>query len=202
MPIQPMNVASGNYNQIPEAEDVTPVDNSIAKKIKKSLKAIAVVIGCCLVIAALLSTAVWFSKSSYVQPIQIYQTAMDNGDRLKLLDANDLLTRGFPVESIAFGNVKCTSTPGDQSSVEICSSTSSNPATVKINAEQTFQKIVGFGGAFTETAAYNFYKLPPTVQAKVIATCTKSNYPILEVEISLKRLLYSSERTAHIKHYV
>jgi hypothetical protein len=36
-----------------------------------------------------------------------------------------------------------------------------------VKSEQRFQKIVGFGGAFTEAAAYNFYKLPSTVQKKV-----------------------------------
>jgi hypothetical protein len=190
MPIQPLNVSSGNYNQIPDAEDVTPVDNSIAKKIKKSLKAIAVVVGCCLVIAALLSTAVWFTKSTYVEPVRIYQTAMDNGDRLKLLDASDLLTRGYPVDSIAFGNFKCTSTPGDPASVEVCSTTTSNPATVTIDSEQDFQKIIGFGGAFTESAAYNFYKLPPTAQQKVIKK-DSDVIVVVSAELCMKRLFYS-----------
>jgi hypothetical protein len=164
MPIQPLNVSSGNYNQIPDAEDVTPIDNSIAKKVQRSFKVLVVVIGFCIVIASILTFAIRFTASVLKEPVRIYQTSMENGDRLQLLTASDLTTRGFTVESIAFGNVKCTK---DSASNEVCTSTTPNPAVVNVKSEQRFQKIVGFGGAFTEAAAYNFYKLPSTVQKKV-----------------------------------
>jgi hypothetical protein len=166
MPIQPLNVSSGNYNQIPDAEDVTPIDNSIAKKVQRSFKVLVVVIGFCVVIASILTFAMRFTASVLKEPVRIYQTSMENGDRLKLLSANDLASRGFTVESIAFGNVKC-SKDSASASDEVCTSTTPNPAVVNVKSEQKFQKIVGFGGAFTEAAAYNFYKLPSTVQKKV-----------------------------------
>jgi hypothetical protein len=166
MPIQPLNVSSGNYNQIPDAEDVTPIDNSIAKKVQRSFKVLVVVIGFCVVIASILTFAMRFTASVLKEPVRIYQTSMENGDRLQLLSANDLASRGFAVESIAFGNVKC-SKDSASASDEVCTSTTPNPAVVNVKSEQKFQKIVGFGGAFTEAAAYNFYKLPSTVQKKV-----------------------------------
>jgi len=41
-------------------------------------------------------------------------------------------------------------------------------ASIEVLFEQTFQRIRGFGGAFTEAAATNFQKLPAAVQAKVM----------------------------------
>lgn len=184
MPIQPLNVSSGNYNQIPDAEDVTPIDNSIAKKVQRSFKVLVVVIGFCVVIASILMFAMRLTASVLKEPVRIYQTSMENGDRLQLLSASDLASRGFTVESIAFGNVKCSK---DSSSNEVCTSTTSNPAIVNVKSEQKFQKIVGFGGAFTEAAAYNFYKLPSAVQKKVkIARCNLHHQLfVLEIDVIL-----------------
>jgi glucosylceramidase len=71
------------------------------------------------------------------------------------------------ITSLTFGNVICTTT-SDLPSDETCSSSTDSPAKIYINSKKTFQSILGFGGAFTETAAYNFYKLPQKVQDKVI----------------------------------
>ena len=134
MPIQPLNVSSGNYNQIPDAEDVTPIDNSIAKKVQRSFKVLVVVIGFCIVIASILTFAMRFTASVLKEPVRIYQTSMENGDRLQLLTASDLTTRGFTVESIAFGNVKCTK---DSASNEVCTSLNTTPL-FQLSSPDTF----------------------------------------------------------------
>lgn len=39
--------------------------------------------------------------------------------------------------------------------------------TVVVESKEKLQKVIGFGGAFTDAATINFYKLPPDVQEKV-----------------------------------
>ncbi|NDC55966.1 MAG: hypothetical protein EBZ69_04030, partial [Alphaproteobacteria bacterium] len=46
--------------------------------------------------------------------------------------------------------------------------TATQAASVKVDSSQTFQSVLGFGGAFTESSAINFFKLPKSVQHKVI----------------------------------
>ena len=164
MPIQPLNVSSGQYNQIPDAEDVTPLGNSVAKKFKRSFKAIALAIGCSAIVVTIMVLAVKIAASKLRSPLRVFQTSMGQGDRIKLLSAGDFTTRGYPIEALEFGNVKCSKDSDDN---DVCSSTTTNPSTLFVDATKKFQKIVGFGGAFTEAAAYNFYKLPPAVQSKV-----------------------------------
>ena len=41
-------------------------------------------------------------------------------------------------------------------------------ALIHVDSSRKCQKIVGFGGAFTEASAHNFYRLPKSVQDKVI----------------------------------
>ena len=165
MPIQPLNVTS-LYTQIPD-EDITPVENSIAKKVRKSLKSIAVIVGFIVVIPGILIYAVRYTSSAFKNPVQIIQTGFGTGDRLKLLTAADLAQRGFPVDTIAFGNVKCSKNSGDSTTAASCSTTTSTPALVNVDSKKKFQEIVGFGGAFTEASAYNFYKLPVAAREKV-----------------------------------
>ena len=165
MPIQPLNVSSP-YSQIPD-EDITPVENSIAKKVRKSFKSIAVIVGCCVVIPGILIYTVRYTSSAFKHTVQIVQTSFENGDRLKLLSATDLGERGFPLDTIAFGNVKCSKNNGDSTTASSCTTSTSTPATVEVDSKKKFQEIVGFGGAFTESSAYNFYKLPVAAREKV-----------------------------------
>ena len=43
-----------------------------------------------------------------------------------------------------------------------------SPYTIEINANKRFQSVIGFGGAFTEAAAYNFSKLSSEQQSKIL----------------------------------
>ena len=41
-------------------------------------------------------------------------------------------------------------------------------AVLLLNIDNRYQKIVGFGGAFTESAAYTFYKMEPSKRAEIL----------------------------------
>lgn len=43
-----------------------------------------------------------------------------------------------------------------------------NGVTLSFNPERTFQKITGFGGAFTEAAAYTFYRMEPLIREEIL----------------------------------
>jgi hypothetical protein len=107
-----------------------------------------------------------YVSSAFETPLKIYQTSFSNNDRLKLLNAEDMSERGFSTDKLSFGNVHCSGS-GTTATSEKCTSSTNNPATVYVNSDKTFQTIVGFGGAFTEAAAYNFFKLPEFAQKKV-----------------------------------
>jgi glucosylceramidase len=42
------------------------------------------------------------------------------------------------------------------------------PSRIRVDSSITYQPILGFGGAFTEASAHNFYKLPSSVRQKVL----------------------------------
>jgi hypothetical protein len=90
----------------------------------------------------------------------VYQTAKDEGGGLKPLSTREMQDRGFKVgNELAFGNVKYAA---DQLTSPAA------PSQFFVDTKQTFQEIIGFGGAFTEAAAVNFFKLPAHVQKRVI----------------------------------
>jgi glucosylceramidase len=65
---------------------------------------------------------------------------------------------------INFGNIQC-----DQNSVGYaCANAASPSASIEIQSSRKYQKILGFGGAFTEASAVNFYKLPAAAQEKFL----------------------------------
>jgi O-glycosyl hydrolase len=162
MPIQPLNVS--RYNAIPDVEDVSPVHGSIAKKEKRIYKIIAILLGGVVIYGALRLVGVKIPTpfSSYGAKVLVYQTSMFEGDRLRMLNTREMQGRGFKVgSSLDFGNVKYTAE-------ELTSPPTSAPSVLTIDSKKTFQDVIGFGGAFTEAAAVNFFKLPQDVQKKVI----------------------------------
>ncbi|RPJ24385.1 MAG: glucosylceramidase [Chloroflexi bacterium] len=74
-----------------------------------------------------------------MKKVRVVQTAKDTGDRLT------------PKEDLSLS-------PGPGEA----------PHSIRIDASQCFQTIEGFGGAFTESAAVTFYKLPVEKQAEVL----------------------------------
>jgi glucosylceramidase len=74
-----------------------------------------------------------------MKKVSVVQTAQDTGDRLT--PKEELVLQGDPVAA---------------------------PHSVRVDASQSFQTIEGFGGAFTESAAVTFYKLPREKQAELL----------------------------------
>jgi len=85
---------------------------------------------------------------------------------MTLLDEQGLQSRGFGITKLSFGNVDCSSKLEKDG---LCSPLGTGPiAKISINSNKKYQKVIGFGGAFTEAAAFNFYRLSKEVQQKVM----------------------------------
>lgn len=156
------NVINGN-----EEEDVTPVDGSISKAASRPAKAIAVIGGGCLLLAIItIAYSAW--RYSYMQhhSVLLYQTSRSKGDRMTLLNEQGLQARGFGINKLSFGNVDCSKKLQEDG---LCSPLGTGPvAKISVNSNKKYQKIIGFGGSFTEAAAYNFYRFPKLVQEKIL----------------------------------
>jgi len=168
-----------NYHNLPEEvieEDVSPAEATLEKQAKKSFKYVSVAAGCCLVSTViLLFSGAWVSISILLPPVTLYQSSMGSGgDRLSVLDHTALKKRGFNVGLLAFGNTECGKLMKTIGRAEEGQDYKCTPplkeasARITVNKNVKHQTILGFGGAFTESAAINFYKLPKEVQSKVV----------------------------------
>lgn len=84
-----------------------------------------------------------------------------------MLSTQDVnLLNGDQLQSISFGNTNCELNAA--SGTFVCSNLKNIPAIITFESSKVYQEIVGFGGAFTEATAINFYKLPEDVQDKII----------------------------------
>ena len=115
-----------------------------------------------------ISTAVllvlWnLGNSDELKPtLKLYQTsrnAVENGKRDKLSHINQatLLKRGFLKKQAVAGKTE------DSKNTPHTIDT-----TIYVNTDVKFQEIIGFGGAFTESAAYNFYNLNETYREQIL----------------------------------
>eukprot|EP00607_Mallomonas_marina_P010362 CAMPEP_0182421362 /NCGR_PEP_ID=MMETSP1167-20130531/6724_1 /TAXON_ID=2988 /ORGANISM="Mallomonas Sp, Strain CCMP3275" /LENGTH=661 /DNA_ID=CAMNT_0024598421 /DNA_START=178 /DNA_END=2163 /DNA_ORIENTATION=- len=94
--------------------------------------------------------------------IKVWQTSQFHGDRHTLLDAAELMKRGFEVDSMSFSIKKdCHQLPSTECTDEEVSK-------MQVDSGKHYQTVLGFGGAFTEAAANTWSKLPETVRDKVI----------------------------------
>jgi glucosylceramidase len=95
-----------------------------------------------------------------LSPVAVIQTSKSHGDNLHAFTADKMIQRGMKVPNamLGFGNVDC------KADAESCA----NVAKIRVNKEKQFQMILGFGGAFTESSAYVYYKLPRAVQKNFI----------------------------------
>lgn len=169
MPIAPMKPM---YIQVPEIEDVTPVETPVAKQEGRPMRIIMVIVGCCCMAGILLMLGIQYRQEK-AHSVSIYQSSMIFGDRLTLLDNQVLETRGLLSHAsggqATFGNGISSNCPATDAERDDCERGEKHSvAQITISRSKTFQKIIGFGGAFTESSAYNFFKLPPAVQDKVI----------------------------------
>jgi hypothetical protein len=168
MPIQLKNY----YQEVPEVEDVETITGTIDNHKKKTLQNWAIFCGCCLLTGLLMLWGFRFSFDILMPPLLVYQTSMKYPeDRLSLIDSATMSVRGFNVGLLAFGNTICNKiiVAIDAEQGFACKPPSSETsAHFTINSKKTYQSILGFGGAFTESSAINFFKLPKEVQDKVI----------------------------------
>jgi hypothetical protein len=168
MPIQPFNI-QGDYQTIPDVEDVSPVDGSISKRAQKTNKYFLCGM-CFVVLAVLLICTVVIYGSSEGAELEVYQTSKSTQgyqqQGLKRLYLADLHTKGsgVKVKKLAFGNTQCQSESDDGPDGEVSCSGLDKPALVTVNSDVKFQTVLGFGGAFTEATALNFYALPTHIQ--------------------------------------
>ena len=162
MPIQPMSI---NYNPIPDIEDVNSVDGSLNQKAKSSHRSFGIVCACVVAMSVLAWCYLYLPKPVSPRSPDLFQTSINNGDYISTLDASELFRRGFKIGSFNFGNRDCTP---DAIQEGKCVDLISPPSKIFIDTSTTFQSIIGFGGAFTEAAANNFYKLPSSAQDKVM----------------------------------
>eukprot|EP01038_Epipyxis_sp_PR26KG_P015082 gene15082-20294_t len=156
MPIQPLNLSS--YNSIPDEEDVTPIDGTIAKQAKKSSKTFIIFIG--LIVLAILAIAFLGIKyeTNDLYSIKLYQTSMGKSNQMMhSVEMNELYGLGLSQTDHSRLEFKKANTNGFTSY-----------STATVDSSKKYQKIIGFGGAFTESAAYNFFKLPFKIQDQVI----------------------------------
>mmetsp|Transcript_4108 Transcript_4108/g.7528 ORF Transcript_4108/g.7528 Transcript_4108/m.7528 type:complete len:485 (-) Transcript_4108:1403-2857(-) len=155
---------------------------------KGARKMISIVIGTFILVGVIFSFFM-SQRDAYFQDViderdrtsvGVYQTSQTyySQDRLSDMRQDDLKARGltFPYRPFAFekedsacsgiDSMKDLSVEGGECSDGL--SADVPQAMLHINTSKTFQKIIGFGGAFTEAAAYNFYKLSAAAQAKVL----------------------------------
>ena len=78
--------------------------------------------------------------NSHTTPTQFYLTAWESKYRLSAVDSGILESEGFD-----------------------------NSPRIQIDTKQRFQTILGFGGAFTESAASVFYMMPKDIQKQIIS---------------------------------
>lgn len=164
--------ASFHYVEIDD-DDVTPTERPIAATAKKAYKYVAVVGGGLIVLFLFLFLSMRVATVVLMPAMVVVQTSFLHGeDRLSTLDTQAMAERGFDVGMLAFGNTECNKL---MKAITFETMQKCQPplpeetSKVTVDRGTKYQKIIGFGGAFTEAAAINFYKLPEIVQDRVVA---------------------------------
>lgn len=73
MPIQPMNLSA--YSEVPEDEDVNPVDGPIEKRVRRSIKATIIIVLACVIAISATVYAGFTSIYKTSSHVQIFQTS-------------------------------------------------------------------------------------------------------------------------------
>jgi hypothetical protein len=108
MPIQPMNLSS--YSEVPEDEDVSPVDGPIEKRVRRSIKAtIIIVLACVVAISATVYAGYTtiYNSSSHVQIFQTSKSFRGNSptssfDSITMISHSSTFRSANRVESVEF----------------------------------------------------------------------------------------------------
>lgn len=170
MPLLPLS--STKYAPIPETEDVTPVGRDLPSVYPdKSRKLFYFVIIFAILLIPFVMIYEELHQSMKGDVIMAFQTSKQTFETQTLFDqimhpmkSADIsrywIEKGLP--SFSFGNMR------EFTSEEINSAVV-NSAGVTVTKSVVGQEVIGFGGAFTESAAVNFYKLPGDIREKVLS---------------------------------
>ena len=166
------NNRSFQYAEINE-EDVSPTERPIATVQKKAFKYAAVAGGGLIVLALFLFLSMRAATVLLMPSITVVQTSLLHlEDRLSVLDTEGMKERGFDTGLLAFGNTECNKL---MKAIKLETFGYCKPppleetSTVSVDSDVKYQEILGFGGAFTEAASINFYKLPKAIQQRVVS---------------------------------
>ena len=151
-----MNITN-QYEIIPD-EDVTPMPRLITNKMKKSTKYRILTLTAIAFVLAIFVILAWQSYMSYEHTVRIYQTSMDQPIKgmlpVDISSLSSLVSDG--INRLSFSNIKCDDVQCPLN------------ARLHVDSSKTYQKVIGFGGAFTEATSINFFKLPQHIQDKVM----------------------------------
>jgi O-glycosyl hydrolase len=157
MPIQPLSLHS--YQQIPDDEDVTPLGRPLTKnfrKTEKSVRFVVIVAVLICVAAVVVFFGVHIAKTRSGNMVKIYTSSKWDYSPTNSKFSPPLSMKMF--ESIPCANSIAEDGSTDYSCLPI--------ERLVIDRNKKYQKILGFGGAFTESSAHNYYKMPVDVQKK------------------------------------
>lgn len=208
MPIKPVNPAK--YEPIPDSEDVTPLTRELPTAVYpgKSRKVLYLSIAALLLLIPVGILYEQYHRVYRRRGVAVYQTSKRSFDehvqisrivhRLQPID----LQRHWPeTHYVSFGNMP-------QSSQKKRDAPTEKVGRVRVDTRRRFQRILGFGGSFTESSAYNFYKLPQSVRETLLALyyapLSKSADVVVNKDKSSSSLLsaekkYTASSSAHLK---
>lgn len=153
---------SGGYQSIPaQDEDVSPVDRTITSRTQQAFRYLIFV--SCAVLVALVGFVVWYQYKERLD-VNVYETAMGSWAAMRPVTVKDMASTAFSPTTLSFGNVQCAE--GEQEI--LCTGMPPSPALITFRSSEKYQSLIGFGGAFTEASAVNFYALPQEAQQRVL----------------------------------
>lgn len=149
MPIQPVKLQ--NYRKVQDLEDVTPVVMQSRKSLAVTqsgwCKQHVIIWTALFFLAIILVLCVYFGVDDELSTALIYQTSFGSAGGIYIVKFNQKCGGG------AFLKTSCSSLA---------------TAVLTITSTRKFQNVIGFGGAFTESAGFVFSKLSAKTQQKVV----------------------------------
>ncbi len=152
--------------------DIPGLEPHVSGRENKGSNYFAYLSGAIVVVLVVLLFASRNAFQIFNNKIAIYQTSLLwSSDRLTALDSSAMRDRGFDVGTLSFGNTDCSEIVKAFKSAQgyVCHSPQRDEtAQLHVDKNKRYQSILGFGGAFTEASAINFYKFPEKIQQQII----------------------------------
>ena len=168
MELSNLGKSKGGYAPVPDSESNKILSTDDKSKSNYNYIKIATIT---FILSSFLAVLVYYGDKmnhNITPDVVILQTSYTYGDKMTNLDTNLLNSRGFNIDKLSFNNKIDSEVQTSILHENIVTLWGHGLGTIKINDKIKYQKILGFGGAFTEAAAYNFDKLPKLKQDEVI----------------------------------